>query len=814
MQKLKKLSLWFLGIVLGLVLLIILIANIYFYTNKKSILQSINAQLSKSIAGDVAIADVNLSFFKNFPLLTLRLDNVCVKDSLFKSHHLPLLSARQLFVRLSWSSLFTKKIVVDKIRLEHASINVFTQANGYTNSYLLNKKNSQPVDTSATAKQPFNLHEIELNDVTINLQDAVKQKQYGFAVKHVTIGFNRLDSIMTAHIDANVLIKGLGFNLSNGSFAVNHVFEGKFDVQFNEKNPELSFKNIPVLLSKQPFVFTGKFTFAKEPTFNLQIQSKQIEYNFARSLVTPKIAKAVLTVSVEKPFDIEGSIGGSLNSGDPLVNIKWVVKNNIVHNAFIDFTNCSFNGTYTNEVVKNLPKKDPNSKVVATNFMGTWEGFVFTAPNIEINNLTTPNLVCNLTSQADVSTFNNLLETDAIVAQSGKASLYLNYKGPLENHNTTNTDITGKVSLRNASLLYTPKNVVLANCNGDIVFNENDLAVNNLNCDVEGNHIVMQGSATNVLKLVNNAADKINLQWSIYTPSLNLLPLKRLFTTNNPIKKITKKKSTSLKASQINNVLTNSNVTLQFKAAKLQYQKFEATNVKATVLLLENKWLFNNTGLQHAGGNMQANGSLTTVSTNNIRASVILAMQNMDVKKVMNSFNNFGLNGITSNNLSGKFYTNIVANAMLNNELEPYSKTIEAKVFFSLKNGTLINYEPLKAIQKIAFKKRDFTNIAFAELKDTVTVKNEMITINRMEIASSALRMYVTGLYDINGKATDLSFQIPLSNLKKQDSAYIPTNNGTHKDGGASIFIRARPNDNGELKFRYDLFKRFRKTAL
>jgi hypothetical protein len=211
---------------------------------------------------------------------------------------------------------------------------------------------------------------------------------------------------------------------------------------------------------------------------------------------------------------------------------------------------------------------------------------------------------------------------------------------------------------------------------------------------------------------------------------------------------------------------------------------------------------------------MKVNGSLTTVSTNNIKASVILAMQNMDVKTVMNSFNNFGLEGITANNLSGKFYTNVVANAMLNNELEPYSKTIEAKVFFSLKNGTLINYEPLKAIQKIAFKKRDFTNIAFAELKDTVTVKNEMITINRMEIASSALRMYVSGLYDINGKATDLSFQIPLSNLKKQDSAYIPTNNGTHKDGGASIFIRARPNDNGELKFRYDLFKRFRKTEL
>lgn len=812
MQKLKKLSLWFLGIVLGLFLLIFIATNVYFYTNKKNILQSVNAQLSKSIAGNVSVADVNLSFFKNFPSVTLRLDDVNVKDSLFNNHHLPLLSAKQLFVRLGWSSLFTQKIVVNKIRLEHASINVFTLANGYTNSYILNKKNRQPIDTTSTAKQPFKLHEIELNDVTINLQDAIKQKQYGFAANHVTAAFERLDTTMKVHVNANVLIKGLGFNLPNGSFATNQLFEGKFDVQYNEKQPELSFQNIQIALSKQPFIFSGKFTFTKAPTFNLQLRSKQISYNFARSLVTPTIANAVLAVSVEKPFDIDATIAGSLNNGDPLVNINWVVKNNVVHNKFINFTNCSFNGYYTNEVVKDVPKKDPNSKVVATNFSGTWQGFVFTAPLIEIKNLTNPNLFCNLTSQADVTTFNNLLETDAIVTQSGKASLYLNYNGPLKHQNNNNTAINGKVTLRNAGLLYTPKNVQLSNCNGDIVFTENDLAVNNLNCNVEGNRIVMQGNATNVLKLLNSGTEKLNLQWRIYTASLNLQPLKRLFANNTAVKKVTRKKSTSSTASQINDVLTNSNITLQFRADKLAYQKFSASNVTANVLLLEDKWIFSKIGLQHAGGNMQVNGSLTTLSPNNIKAYVTLAMQNMDVKTVMNSFNNFGLKGITANNLSGKFYTNVVANAMLNNELEPYSKTIDAKIFFAIKNGALINYEPLKAIQKIAFKKRDFTNIAFAEIKDTVTVKNEIVTINRMEVESSALRMYVQGLYDINGKTTDLSFQIPLSNLKKRDTTYIPSNKGADKDGGASIFIRAKPNDKGELKFSYDLLKRFRNS--
>jgi hypothetical protein len=812
MQKNRKRLLWLLGIVFTSLLLIITIGYVYFSANKKSILQSITAQLSSNISGDVTIAAIDLSPFKNFPSAIIVLKDVTIRDSQFASHHIPLLTAKQVSIKIGWATIFSNNIRLDRIRLDHAKINVFTLTNGYTNSYLLTKKKHTILNTGTDAKQSFHLQHLELNDVILNLSDAVKQKQYGFAVKHLATAFEMLNSSITVHINANVFIKGLGFYVPNGLFATNQLLEGTFDMQFNEQQPALSFQNVQILLSKQPFVFSGKFIFNTIPSFFLEIHSKQINYNFARALVTTNLAKAVLMVSVEKPIDINATISGLLNSGDPLVNINWVVKNNVLHNQFIDFKNCSFNGCYTNEVVKNLPKKDPNSKVVATNFSGTWEGFVFTAPQIDITNLAVPNLVCHLTSSVDVTAFNNLLATDAIVAQAGRARLYLNYNGPLEHRNSSNTAITGKVSLHNASLLYTAKNIVLANCNGDIVFTENDLSVNNLNCDVAGNHIVMQGSATNTLKLINATADKMNVQWHIYSASLNLQPLKRLFSTNQVVKKITQKKPVSIQASQINNILTTSNITLAFQADNLRYQNFQATNIKATLLLLENKWLLNEMSLEHAGGTMTINGSLTTLSANTINAYVTLDMANMDVKTVMTSFNNFGLKGITASNLSGKFYTHIVANATLNNALDIYPKSIDAKIFFSLKNGALINYAPIKAIQKFAFKKRDFSNIAFAELEDTVIVKNAAIAIKRMEIESSALRMYVEGLYDMDGKATDLSFQVPLSNFKKLETTHVPINKGIGSDGEPSIFIRAKQNNNGTLKFSYDLFKRFRKS--
>ncbi len=809
MRKVKKYVLWVVAISFATLLLLFTTSYFYFVTHKASLLNYVTTNVARDIGGKITVTDVYFNVFKSFPSVSITLNDLQISDSL-PNKHKPLLIAHTVLVRFNIASLLVGKIVPNKISISNASINIFTDSLGFTNSYLLQRKKT---DASINKKPVSELiKKIQFDSTLVVISDAIKNKRYSFNINRVNASIAKQDSLEIVHINSSILIHRISFNTAIGSYASNQLFESTFDVVVNQQQPSFSFKNMTIQLSKQPFILSGQFLFTKEPTFNLQIQSKQIGYNFARSLVTPTIAKALLIASVEKPIDIDASIGGLLNSGDPLVNIKWVVKNNVLHNGFIDFTNCSFGGYYTNEVVANLPKKDPNSKIVATNFIGTWQGFVFTAPQIDINNLAEPNLICNLTSIADVTTFNNLLETNAIVAQSGKASLYLNYNGPLVNNNSINTSINGKISLRNAALLYTPKNVLLNNCSGDILFTENDFAVKNLNCNVEGNHIVMEGKATNILRLVNSATDKLNLEWTIRTASLNLQPLKRLFTSNASAKTLQIKKVSSLKAAQLNNVLTNSNITLQFQADKFLYQKFQASNVKATVRLLENKWIFNNTGLQHAGGNMSVNGTLTTLSSNNIKASVELTMQNMDVKTVMNSFNNFGLKGINANNLSGKFYTNVVANAMLNNELQPFSKTIEATVFFSIKNGSLINYEPFKAIQKFAFKNRDFNNLAFAELKDTVLIKKEMITIKPMEIASSALRMYVEGFYDINDTKTDLSFQIPLSNLRKIDTNYIPTNKGTNRNGGASIFIRARPNDKGELKFTYDVFKRFRKS--
>jgi hypothetical protein len=128
---------------------------------------------------------------------------------------------------------------------------------------------------------------------------------------------------------------------------------------------------------------------------------------------------------------------------------------------------------------------------------------------------------------------------------------------------------------------------------------------------------------------------------------------------------------------------------------------------------------------------------------------------------------------------------------------------MKGTIFFSLRGGSITNFPPLVDIGKTIFKNRGFYNVTFDEIKDTILLNGMDMTIQRMEIASSVFRMFIQGRYRVNG-AADLSIQVPLSNLKKQDINHTPTNVGTNAKVGASIFLRVRGGGKEKVKITLD----------
>jgi hypothetical protein len=263
-------------------------------------------------------------------------------------------------------------------------------------------------------------------------------------------------------------------------------------------------------------------------------------------------------------------------------------------------------------------------------------------------------------------------------------------------------------------------------------------------------------------------------------------------------------------AQRIDNLLDQANIQLDLKADKLQYKKFNASNVTASIGLFEDSYNLNKVSLQHAGGSMQITGSLRGENEYYQQAKVKVNMDNVDINKVLYAFNNFGQDAVKSDNIEGKLTTLMDVKMDIDRQLKKTPANIEGFLDFSLKRGALINFEPIQKLQNFLFKNRNFKEIRFAELKDRLELKDRDIKINRMEIQSTAISMFVEGVYSLKGN-TDLSIQVPLSNLKKRNEDYRPENLGTDVKGGTSVYVRGQPGDDGNIKFKYDMFKKFRK---
>ena len=784
----------------------------YVSVNKKKIIKQVTDEIGKKLNGKVSIGNVELSFFSHFPKVSVALHDVMITDTMYAQHHHPFFQGKGVFVNVSVINMLGKRSFINGFRIEKGSFYLYTDTSGYTNKYLFNpKKNSSAASQNNTERNE--LKNIVVNDVRITDDDKQKNKLFDIEVNDLDLDLEDRDSsVFLFSANANMLIHDLAFNLPRGSFVKEKTFSGKFDLKYDKKLKQIQLDSIDIDLADHPFNITARFDMAGDNRqFSLKVHTKNIHYDFAKSLLTHKIDSALSIGDVEKPLDVDASLTGPLKGGDPLIFVNFSTRNTHLKTPFVDFDDATFQGYFFNEVVAGLPRKDPNSEIVLTNFSATWQDLPVTSDKIEVVNLVVPVLSCDMQSHFLLTTLNDIIGSNSIQLQSGDGSASINYKGSITKNNNSNSFINGFVSIKNANVLYAPRDVELKNVNGKIVFKNSDVFVENLQCTVLNNKIVMDGKALNLLTLIDAEPNKVNIDWNIYSPSLNLGAFTFLLKSRKKIVAVSRSKRKLVKmADKIDQVLEQGSLAINLKADHLIYKRFKASNAIANVTLLQDRYLINNVSMDHAGGRMQIKGSLIAQNANMHHAKINVLLDNVDLSKTLEEFNNFGQDGITSDVIAGKLTANIDASLDVDEEGKAEPASLESIVDFSLKDGELNNYEPVKKLQNFLFKNRDFENIRFAELKDRFEIKNGDVKINRMEIQSSVMSMFVEGVYNKKG-TTDISIQVPLSNIHKRGADFNPENMGTDKKPGSSIHLRGRPGPDGNIKFKLDLFNKFKK---
>jgi hypothetical protein len=391
-----------------------------------------------------------------------------------------------------------------------------------------------------------------------------------------------------------------------------------------------------------------------------------------------------------------------------------------------------------------------------------------------------------------------------LVFNKGLGKINLLYSGSLETNYDSLRMVTGNFNLDSATIAYLPRNLLFTHGKGVIRFTGKDMIVDHLSLLSGSTDLVMDGSVKNLFYLISQKNQKLTLDWSIHSNKLNLTDFTSYLRKKQPKPDLYKKRPLLAQTlTNITSLLETADINLNLNAKQLIYKKFYADNLVANLEMDDYAINLKNIRLQASGGNVIMQGILR----NEIAAnpfSLKARLSNMNVSLVFTAFNNFGLKSPTDKNIAGGLTADITLNGGLTTKAEIIPDELKGFVKFNLKDGQLVNFEPVQKIQQTVFKNRNFSDIQFAGLHDLLEINGENITINRMEIRSSVLHMFVEGMYNIKS-GPDLSIQVPLSNLKGTKDSVL-RNKGIYSKTGVSARLRAQRGEDGKIKITWDPF--------
>ena len=793
MKKPKRLLLKIAG---GIVILFIALLSIGFYLvkqNKDAIRDIAVAEINARINGSVELESIGTSFFKTFPYLSVWLSDLTIRDSLWDQHHHDLLHAEKIYLSFHWSTLLKGKPEIESIILEDGSIYLYTDVCGYNNLSLL-KHNPEHEGHSA-------IPGLILKRTRVVFENELQNFKHDIEAQYLSCRIDKKDSGHILDINLKSFVHGIGFNLEKGSYLTEKSLKGNIELTYIPED-KITLKDIKLEIDNHPFEMNGHFFLNSDTmSYDLQFSTQKINFKEALSILTQSLQHNIGIIDIQGPFDVEASVAGQMaRKVVPRITTQVTLKDATMETPIGKLEKCTFAASFNNQLDPLIKPGDANSKFTFHNVSTEWNHIPLTSKQTEITNLINPLLVCDIQSTLELTELNTLGESSTLQFIKGTGHLDIKYQGSMSSIDTILPELNGTFQLKDAEMHYLPRDLKFKKCSGGIEFEGQELSLNNFKVSTGNSDFTMNGHIHNLLSMINRNPELITIDLSISTPALNLGDFISYVRTST--KKAPKKQGSKNKIIQFventDRMLMDGTVSVKIQAGELRYKKFTANQVKAAVVMQPSKVILKNVSLQHAKGKASLTGSLTNRANTSL-LKLESAIDRMDIPLLFTAFDNFGQDAVTAANTKGLLSAKIVLSGELTDHAVVKENSMKGTIDFAVANGELNQFGPVMKINETAFKKRDFSHIQFAELKNRLVIAGSAYQIHRMEIRSNVVVLFVEGIYDPK-KGTDMSIQVPVSNLTKTENKDME-NKGK---AGVNIRLRAKTGTDGKLNVSWD----------
>lgn len=745
----------------------------YYYQNE--VKQYVKARINDLLESPVDVNSIDFSVLSKFPNASISLSQVLAWDAFPDVEGTDtLFYADKIYFEFNLFDLIRSDYQIKHIEVFKADVNLRWNKNG-ENNYVFWKVN----DNLEEKQSDIDLESVMFTKCRLTLDNRKVDFRSWYIVDKLEFEMHIEDEKLV--FDIQLLSPAFAYRSNEFDYESKLLLDLETKMNIDNAKNEIIFKEGTLTLGSFKGEAIGKVDYEKGIyDFNLNTARQKLEK------VLPVIPK-YLTDKL-KGYNTNANIELSLITGKKQQK-EWRTRidfnadgGKISHNhSGITIDELAFEGDITLASSVKFLKLN--------HYSGVFSGSTFNG-ELMVKNFKHPRIDLQLNGLFDLSRMLDFMEVKNIESVYGKADVDFRFIGQFEDpENIRSKEIeraitNGKLVLNDLGFSVPSLNMKFDHLNGEFILDDNDATINNLTGTWKGAESKVNGSIRNLMPFILFKDQKLFIR---ATGEFDHIRLETFFTSESS--------NSKRETFQIPCFL---DMEIESRIAKLTYKKFEADDLYGAFEVSNCKIKSDNFGFRSAGGKLNGNLVLSNSSEGQMNLLINSYLNQIDIDKLFNEFDNFGQKLIKHNQIRGKLNADIYYKGSWDRNLILDPKSIEANVIINIDNGELIELESLMKIG-IYLKQNPLTStiidtesldkklnhIYFQQLSNRIEIKNEVIYIPEMTISSSALDINLAGTHHFDNRI-DYKMNFRLQQLIKQRKE---TEFGMIEDDGSGMRI-------------------------
>ncbi|MFN3918368.1 MAG: AsmA-like C-terminal region-containing protein [Flavobacteriales bacterium] len=694
-------------------------------------------ELNNYLDAPVKIAQIDFTIWDKFPNASLRFSDVFIPDLLEETGSDTLIFAKSVYLNFNVWQILKGDYTVKDIQVEQAIAHLKIDEAGREN-YVFWKSDSAQ---TSQAQFKFELKQVALYDAVVSLHIASSAIEQQYKINQAVFSGEFSNRIINLSTDIDAVLEK--FRINNLNLFSNKTLVLKAPLHIDKDSSFVSFEKGSVSLAGLNFNASGKQFYGKNSQSDIQISGTGLNLVGLLKLAPGGVYEKYKHYKSDGIVSFTTTISGKTGDGNsPVVEANFGVRHGkmVEPNTQIAIERLAISGLFR------ISEKE--EIVYLKNITGLLGKQPFFA-DLKVDGFSSPNITSAVNGRINLHAVKQFFQLEIFESLSGTAVVeaeltYLSSKDLLKVSK-------GSVSISEVGFKFAGEPMNYSQLEGELILQSNDAALRKFSGRAGTTPFLLNGLWRDFMPLVLGKSENIILEAEVYSSAVNLDEIMH--------RNVSESATTHSAFTLPPNVYLN----LKFTADRVVYSTFKAEHVYTRIMLTPKIFKAENIQLELAEGRAVGSVKLEQQHKNLLGLTANTSFDKINIARFFSLMDNFGQSYITHKNLQGIVNGTLDVFVPMDSLLTPDKRKLISSCTFTVNKGKLIQLSTLKETAEYLDKNKmvkPFVNtkelkkklevVDFASLTNTISIKDEVISIPEMEIKSSVMDLTVKGNHKFN----------------------------------------------------------------